>query len=207
MTLIPTGGITITAPPPTVADAYSQYIKNMAQDGLFLALLLTMGAIAQEKDKGTAAMMLVKPLPRGAFLGAKFLGLAAMFAAALALAGIASYYYTVLLFEAVDLLHWLVLNLLIFVYILVVVSLTLFCSTVTRSQASAVGISVGLLLVGWLAAGVLRLGRFLPGELLTWGGRLMLGEAETSWIALGISLGLIVLPLLAAWLIFKRQEL
>ncbi len=34
-------------------------------------------------------MMLVKPLPRGAFLGAKFLGLAAMFAIALAAAGIA----------------------------------------------------------------------------------------------------------------------
>src|SRR4030042_2745633 len=50
-------------PPPTVWDAVTQYVKNMTQFGIILALLLTMGAVAQEKDKGTAAMMLVKPLP------------------------------------------------------------------------------------------------------------------------------------------------
>jgi ABC-2 type transport system permease protein len=207
ITLIPTGGISIQIPPPTVGDAIGQYIKNMAQFGIILALLLTMGSISQEKDKGTAAMMLVKPLPRSAFLGAKFLGLATMFAITLALAGIACYYYTLLLFEAMDALHWLVLNALLLLYTLVFVALTLFCSTLTKSQAAAGGIALGLMVILGLVGAIPGLGKYLPGELITWGSRLMQGETSTSWTAFGISLGLIVIPLLAAWMIFERQEL
>jgi ABC-2 type transport system permease protein len=207
ITLIPTGGLSIQMPPPTVMDAIGQYIKNMAQFGIILALLLTMGAIAQEKDKGTAAMILVKPLPRGAFLGAKFLGLAAMFAVTLAAAGIACYYYTLLLFEAMNILHWLVLNLLLFIYALVFVALTLFCSTITKSQAAAGGVALGLMVILGLIGAIPGLGKYLPGELITWGTRLMQGNTTASWTALGISIGLIVVPLVAAWLIFNRQEL
>jgi ABC-2 type transport system permease protein len=207
MTLIPTGDISISMPPPTVMTAIGQYVKNMAQFGIILGLLLTMGSVAQEKDKGTAAMMLVKPLPRGAFLGAKFLGLAAMFAIALAAAGIASYYYTLLLFEAMNIVHWVVLNTLIFVYTMVVVAITLFCSTITKSQGAAGGIALGLLIIPGSIGSILGLGKYLPGELITWGTRLMLGEPSASWIALGISLGLIVVSILAAWLVFKNQEL
>ncbi len=207
MTLIPTGNISISMPPPTIADAIAQYTKNMGQFGILLGLLLSMGAVAQEKDKGTAAMMLVKPLPRGAFLGAKFLGLAAMFAVALTLAAAACYYYTLLLFESMNILHWLVLNLLLLVYIFVIVAITLLCSTVTKSQAAAVGIAIALLVIGWLLGGVLQLGSYLPGELITWGMRLMQGDATPSWIALGVSLGLIFVPMLAAGLVFTRQEL
>jgi ABC-2 type transport system permease protein len=207
ISLIPTGGISIQMPPPTVGDAIGQYIKNMAQDVIILALLLTMGSIAQEKDKGTAAMMLVKPLPRGAFLGAKFLSLAAMFAVTLALAGIACYYYTLLLFEAMDILHWLILNVLLFAYTLVFVAITLFCSTLTRSQVAAGGIALGLMVILGLIGAIPALGKYLPGELITWGTRLMFGDTTTSWTAFGVSVGLIAVSLLAAWLIFKRQEL
>jgi len=194
-------------PTPTVLDAISQYVKNMGQFGIILALLLTMGVIAQEKDKGTAAMMLVKPLPRGAFLGAKFLGLAVMFAISLAIAGIGCYYYTLLLFEAMDIVHWLVLNLLLFVYVLVPVAITLLCSTITKSLAASGGIALGVIAIGGLLGTITKLGKYLPGELITWGTRLMKGDTSTSWIAFGVSLVLIVVPLVAAWLIFNRQEL
>jgi ABC-2 type transport system permease protein len=207
MNLLPAGGVIIQMPTPTVADAIGQYTKNMGQFSVLIGLLLTMGAIAQEKDKGTAAMMLVKPLARGSFLAAKFLSLAAMFAICLLVAGLAAYYYTLILFQALNLLDWLVLNALLLVYVLVIVSITLMCSTITRSQGAALGIAFGILVIGWFAGGILRLGKYLPGELITWGGRLMLGDSTPSWIALGVSLGMLVLPLLVAWLIFKRQEL
>jgi ABC-2 type transport system permease protein len=193
--------------PATVSDAITQHIKNMSQFELILAVLISMGAIAQEKDKGTAAMMIVKPLPRGSFLGAKFLGLAAVFAIAIAICGIGSYYYTGLLFGFMDILPWLVLNVFLFVYVLVVVAITLFCSTITNSQAAAGGMAIGIIVIGFIIGVIRNLGRYLPGELNTWGVRLMHGATNSSWAALGISLGLIVLPLLAAWLIFKRQEL
>jgi ABC-2 type transport system permease protein len=208
ITLIPGGtDISRLIPPPTVWDAVAQYVKNMTQFGIILALLLTMGAIAQEKDKGTAAMILVKPMPRAAFLGAKFLAMAAMFAICLIAAGLACYYYTLLLFEAMDMLHWLALNTLLFLYVLVFVALTLFCSTLTKSQAAAGGVALGLMVILGLVGALPGLGKYLPGELITWGTRLMHGDTSTSWMAFGTSVGLIVISLLAAWLIFKKQEL
>lgn len=208
ITLIPGGeDILKIIPPPTVWDAVTQYLKNMTQFGIILGLLLTMGVVAQEKDKGTAAMVLVKPMPRGAFLGAKFLSLAGMFAICLIAAGVACYYYTLLLFEPLDILHWLALNAFLLLYILVYVALTLFCSTITKSPPAAGGIALGLLILLGLVGAIPGLGKYLPGELITWGSRIMHGDFSTSWTALGISLGLILASLLAAWLIFKKQEL
>src|SRR5713226_2620753 len=70
--LLPNGAqIASLIPPPTLLDAVAQYLKNMSQFAVILALLLTMGAVSQEKERGTAAMMLSKPLPRWAFLAAK----------------------------------------------------------------------------------------------------------------------------------------
>jgi ABC-2 type transport system permease protein len=194
-------------PPPTVWDAVGQYVKNMGQFSLILAVLVTMGSVAQEKEKGTAAMMLVKPLPRGSFIGAKFLGLAAMFAIAILIAGIGSYYYTMLLFESLNVVHWLVLNLFLFIYAMVIVSVTLFCSSITRSQGAAAGMAVGIIAAGMILGFIRNFGSYLPGELNTWGVRLLHGDNTASWAALGISMGLIAVFLLAAWLIFRRQEL
>jgi ABC-2 type transport system permease protein len=207
LTLIPTGGIAIQIPPPTVTDAFAQYVKNMGQFGILLALLLTMGSVAQEKDKGTAAMILVKPMPRAAFLGAKFLGLAALFAICILLAGLGAYYYTVLLFQPMDILSWLLLNVFLFVYIMVIVAVTLFSSTLMKSQISAGGLALGLIIVVSAFGSLLNLGKYLPGELITWGMRLMQGNLSPSWIALGVSLGLIVVALFAAGLVFQDQEL
>jgi ABC-2 type transport system permease protein len=179
----------------------------MTQFGIILALLLTMGVVAQEKDKGTAAMILVKPMPRGAFLGAKFLSLAVMFAICLIAAGLACYYYTLLLFEAMGIMHWLVLNALLFLYVMVYVAITLFCSTLVKSQAAAGGVALGMMVVLGLVGAIPGLGKYLPGELNAWGVRLMQGDTSASWTALWVSLGLIVVSLLAGWLIFRKQEL
>ncbi len=205
--VLPTGGITIQMPTPTVGDAISQYIKNMAQFGLILALLLTMGSIAQEKDKGTAAMMLVKPLSKGAFIGGKYLGLTAMFAISFVIAALGAYYYTLLLFGALDVLKWLALNGLLLLYTLVYVALTLFCSALTKSQVVAGGAAIVLFVILGAISSLGGLGRYLPGELITWGTRIMNGDSTASWPALGISLGLIIAALLGGWLVFRRQEL
>jgi ABC-2 type transport system permease protein len=194
-------------PTPTVRDAIAQYVKNMGQFSIVLALLLGMGSVVQEKEKGTAAMMLVKPLPRGSFLGAKYLGLASIFAISIVIAGIGSYYYTLLLFETMSAIDWLLLNIFLFLYVLVIIAISLFCSTVTKSQAAAGGMAAGIIASGLIIGAIRGLGKYLPGELITWGVRLMQGDTSPSWLALGISLGLILVPLFAAWLIFKNQEI
>jgi len=193
-------------PPATAMDAVIQYVKNMSQFAVLLALLLTMGAVAQEKDRGTAAMMLVKPLPRWSFLLAKFAALAVTFAVSLALAGLGAYYYTALLFGPQDFGRWAALDGLLLVFVLVYVALTLLCSVVARSQAAAGGLALGLLIVLSISGAIPQVGRYLPGELVTWGANLMLG-GEPAWPALAVSLGLIGAALFAAWRLFETQEL
>jgi ABC-2 type transport system permease protein len=62
-------------PEPTVADAVAQFTKNMGQFGVLIAILVTMGSVATEKERGTAAFLLTKPITRGAFVGAKVLAI------------------------------------------------------------------------------------------------------------------------------------
>jgi ABC-2 type transport system permease protein len=208
MRLVP-GGEQFTAmiPPPTVNDAIAQYIKNTSQFGIVMALLLSMGSIAQEKEHGTAALMLVKPLPRVSFLLGKFLALALVFAIALLVAGLGAYLYTAVLFQVLDLGAWLALNGLMWLEMLVFVALTLLFSTLFRSQAAAVGLGFGMILLFALLGSLPTLGELQPGQLVVWGASLFGPAPVSAWPALWVSLGLIALSLLAAWLVFRRQEL
>jgi ABC-2 type transport system permease protein len=202
-----TGGITIAMPPPTVMDATSQYVKNVSQFGILLALLLSMGAVAQEKEKGTAAMMLVKPLSRPTFILSKVAALGLAFLASLLIAGLGAYYYTVILFQPVDLGAWLAMNLLLWVYMLVYVAITVLFSTLTRSQAAAAGLSFGILLLLGLVGSLGKLGEYLPAQLINWSVSLMAGLPVTYWPALAVSLGLVLACVAVALISFRKQEL
>jgi ABC-2 type transport system permease protein len=206
--LLPNGDeIAKLVPTPTSAEAVEQYVKNISQFGILLALLMTMGAVAQEKDKGTAALMMVKPMPRGVFLTAKFVALGVTFTLSILIAGAACYYYTLLLFEALDISVWLALNGLMLLFVLVYVALTLFCSTLSKSQVVGGGLAFGLLIVLSAAGALPKVGEYLPGQLITWAGGLMNGGGGPSWPALWASVGLILTALIGAWAIFERQEL
>ena len=205
--LIPNGDqLAGLIPAPTALDAVAQYLKNMSQFAVILALLLTMGAVTQEKERGTAAMMLSKPLPRWAFLAAKFAALGLTFGASLVLAGAGAYYYTWLLFGPLDLAAWVAVNGLLLVFTLVYVAVTLLCSVLTRSQAAAGGIAFGVLVLLTILGALPQVGQYLPGELVNWAGRLVAGGAS-GWPALAVSLGLIVAALAAAAWRFEGQEL
>lgn len=200
-------GLAEMIPPPTLADAVVQYVKNMSQFGILLAVLMSMGAVAQEKERGTAAMVLTHPLSRLDFLLAKFAALGIVFVVSLALAALGCWYYTLLLFEPLTWGPFLALNGLMLVVFLVYLAVTLLCSTLARTQAAAAGLAFAALLLVAGVGSLPRIGDYFPGRLFEWGAGLALGHADPAWAALGVSLGLILTALLAAWLIFRRQEL
>lgn len=206
--LLPNGdALAALLPPVTAMDAVIQYLKNISQFGVLLAVLLTMGTVVQEKDKGIAALMLVKPLPRWAFLAAKFKALSLTFMLSLLLAGAACYYYTWLMFDALNLWGWLALNALLLLFILVHVATTLLCSVAGRSQAVAGGLAFGLMILLMLGGTVPVVGQYLPGQLIAWAGGMMAGDAASFWPAVGVSVGIMAISFLGAWRIFQRQEL
>ncbi len=200
-------GLADLIPDPTLTDAVAQYVKNMSQFGILLAILMSMGVVVQEKERGTAVMMLTHPVPRFTFLLAKFCSLALVFCLSLCLAGLGCWYYTLLLFEALPWGAFAALNGLMLVVFMVYAALTLLCSTLARTQGASAGLAfAGLLLVAGVGS-LPRLGQFFPGQLFNWGTSLTLGMNDPAWAALWISLGGIALCLAGAWLVFRRQEL
>ena len=201
------GDITSIIPVPTMIDAVIQFEKNTSQFGFLLAVLLGMGSVAQEKEKGTAAMMLVKPLPRSTFILAKFTALGLLFLVTVLLAGLGAFYYTTLLFEAPDLGAWMWFTLLLVLEILVYAALTILCSTLLRTPVAAGGAAVGLMLGMVIFGSLPGIGEYFPGELSNWGIRLVMGDTQTSWPAVILCAAIILCSLGAAMLSFRRQEL
>jgi ABC-2 type transport system permease protein len=195
-------------PEPSVESAFGQYIENITQFGFILAILFGMGAIAGEKDKGTAAMILSKPLPRWAFVISKFITQALLYLLAYALAGTAAYYYTSLLFEPVDAGLFLVVNVLLYLWLLVLVAVTLVGSAIGRSTGAAAGIAAILAILLLLAGSIPKYGVLTPGGLVSWARQLALGvEGAPNGGALAMALALIVVALINAVAAFEEQEL
>jgi ABC-2 type transport system permease protein len=196
-------------PDPTTADALAQYIENVTQFGLIMAVLLGMGSVAAEKAKGTAALILSKPLPRWSFLLSKFATQATIYVLGFLVGAVGAYYYTLVLFdEPLDLLPFLAGNGILLVWLLVFTAVTLCGSTLARST----GAGAGLALVGaaiLLLAGVLPLvGGFAPAGLVAWASQLGLsGEVPANGGALTTGVVLILLLLIGSLAAFEQQEL
>lgn len=193
-------------PPPTILDSFTQYIKNITQFGLIVVIVLTMGTMAQEVERGTAAMLLTKPVSRSAVILAKWLAGSIAILIAVALAALGFAFYTLVLFEPFSLVNFLVLNALIVVFLDFYLSLALLASSLARSQAIAAAIAFGGLILVLLLGAFPVIGDNLPGQLMAWAGTLFTTAPHPAWPALATCLAIIALFLGIAIFRFSRQE-
>ncbi len=195
-------------PEPTAADAVSQYIKNLTQFGFVLVILLGMGAVAGEKDKGTAAIILSKPLPRWAFLLSKFVAQGVVYFVALLLGTLGAYYYTLVLFEPLAFGPFLFGGILLWLWALVFTAVTLLGSTVGQSTGGAAGIALLGAVLLLILGSIPPVGQFFPSALVGWASQLGLADGVPfNGAALAANGVLIVLFLVTAVAIFERQEI
>jgi ABC-2 type transport system permease protein len=195
-------------PTPTVADAMTQYIKNITQFGFILAVLLGMNAVAGEKESGTAAMILSKPMPRWVFVLSKFCAQGLVYASAFLVAAIGAYYYSVLLFGSLDAATFAGINLLLLLWLLSFVSAALLGSVIGPSIAAAAGIGLCISVVILLAGNIPMYGSLLPGGLIAWATQLGANadQITANGGALAGSAALILLCLIWSVALFERQE-
>jgi ABC-2 type transport system permease protein len=202
--------IGVVIPPPTASDALDQIQKNVGQFGALAAILLTMGSVAVEKERGTAAFVLVKPVSRGAFLAAKIAALAIVLGVAILLAAGAGWIYTSILFEPQPIGGWIILGALLWLSTAAYVAVTFLGSTITRSSLAAAGIGFGGLIVLALLSAVPQIGRYLPAGVVTLGKMAALGQtaadADVFWPVVSVGV-LMVVAVALAWVSFRRQEL
>jgi len=195
-------------PTPTAVDALGQYIKNLTQFGFILAVLLGMGAVAGEKERGTAALILSKPLPRWAFVVPKFVAQSLVYLVAFGVAALGAAYYTSLLFEPLALGPFMFGNLLLWVWLLTYAAVTLLGSALAPSTGVAAGIGFGGAVVLLLAGSIPRYGALAPAGLVAWASQLGLAQpAPANGGALAASAVWIVVCVVVAVAVFETQEL
>lgn len=195
-------------PEPTTADSMTQYIKNITQFGFMIAILLGMGAVASEKERGQAALILSKPLPRWAFLLSKFMAQALIYAIAFLLAALGAYYYTLVLFEPFQFWPFLAGSGLLLLWLLTFTAVTLLASTLSRSSGAGAGVALLGAVVLLLAGSIPQIAPFAPGALVGWASQLGLATAvPAQGGALAANAVLIILLLVSSIAAFETQEL
>ncbi|PKO05797.1 MAG: hypothetical protein CVU41_10270 [Chloroflexi bacterium HGW-Chloroflexi-3] len=198
-------------PEPTIIDAMTQYLKNISQFGFLIAILVGMGSVASEKEKGITEMILHKPLPRWAFILSKFTAQTLVYVVAFFIAEILAYIYILVLFEPVSLGVFTILNFLLLMWLLCFTAITILGSTVSRSIAAAAGISLVGSVVLMLSAQIPNYGSISPQALMGWAGilgsELRFNLQTSNFTALGAAVVLIIMALVWAVGLFEQQEL
>jgi ABC-2 type transport system permease protein len=134
-----TPGVTFNIPEPTWKDAIDQLLKNISQIGMIVIIFIFAGSIADEKSKKTLEMVLSKPISRANFILAKFLASITAVKVVFLASMVIFYLYTISLLGSFSLVNFIWLSVFLLIYLILVLSLTLFFSTISASQIAAVG--------------------------------------------------------------------
>ncbi len=199
--------VIIQLPEPTVADVIAQFLKNLTQIGVIALILVAMGTVALERERGTAATVLSKPVSRLSFLLAKFTALTLVFAVSLALAAAVCYYYTVVIFGHLDAGLFLRVSLLAALYLWVWLAVTFLCSALFKNQIAAGSLAFGGYVGSSLLSIVPQVKDYLPGALIDGAGKLSLDAPADVGRAVTVSLAMVAICLIVAYHIFERHEL
>jgi ABC-2 type transport system permease protein len=202
-------GMTFQVPPPSLDGAAAQLMKNLSQFGIICALLLAMGSVAWEKDRGTAGMILTKPASRAAFLAAKLVAMALNLALAVTLGCGLGFVYVALLYpSAFPIGGYVVMSLMLWWILVVFAAITMLGSTLTRSAIAAAGIGLVALLVFGIVGALPVVGPYMPSSLGAPAQDILMGR-DPGFILGPVLFNLALVPALfgATWLAFRRQEL
>jgi ABC-2 type transport system permease protein len=203
------GGMSFLVPPPSLKGDLGQIVKNLSQFGVVCALLLAMGSVAWEKERGTAGMIMTKPASRGAFLAAKLTAISVNLGLAVVLGCGLAYLYTDLLYPTVFPFGGYVAMAAIMWWTLVVfAAITMLGSTLTRSAIAAAGLAFVAFLVLGILVTVPIIGPWSPLGLLGPASDVALGNDAGNFAGpLFFNIALVPALFVVTWLIFRRQEL
>ncbi len=205
--LVPAENVAIGIPEFTAVDAVQSYISSLGQLGLVAAILVAMGSVASERESGTAAMTLSKPVGCGSFIVAKLAALAVTFGVAIAVGAAGCYLYTVVLFGNPGGFDFFIATLLGALYLLFCLAVTVMYSGFVRTPIVAGGLSLVTLAVIAGTAGLPGMKHYSPGALLDWADNIASAGGPNSWWVLVVSVALIIITTVIGWQVFKRKEL
>ena len=193
-----------------VPDVVDFLVSNLIQFGGLAAILLAMGSVAGERERGTAALVLARPVARAAYLFSKLAAIAMTIGLGTGVAVLGAWLYTALLFELQPPLPWVQLALVVWLAVMVPASITFLGSTLSRSALGAAAVGLGAVVVLSLLSASPTPSPWLPTQLAAVARSTALEEFDPELFpaqTVAAASALIVGSFLVAWLRFRRQDL
>lgn len=147
-------GAVIDIPLPQSADVLAQTLQQFGTIGVLVLALVCMGAVSAERNSGAASLVLVKPIGLFTYIGSKWTAMLVLVWGSLAAGYLASWYYTGLLIGSVPFIKVLSSLLIYGLWLTIVMTMTIFFSTLLRSSAAAAFSAIGVTFVFTLLTGI-----------------------------------------------------
>ena len=192
---------------PVANDAIFQYNKNFSMLPI-LIIILGMGLVAEEKIRGTAEMILAKPVSRFSFLSSKFACLFLVVLTGVGVGGAVCLFYTSVLLGSVDLGSYLIMNFLLFFYLVPFISITLFLSVIIKSVAGVAVTGIGAYFFFMLAGVIPGVNKFTPQGIYSYTSNMIQQQASPDWLIPFVSsICMTLIFLVLSTIIFEKQEI
>jgi len=197
----------VQMPPPTAIEAFGQFASMMGQLGVVVAVMVAMGAVANELRHGTAVATLSKPISRAAFVTAKLLAMSFTFLLALSVAALLCFVYTTWLIGGASASAFLQFNLLQGLFLVFCLAITVSFSCLFKSSLAAGGLAIAVIISVTIMSGLPIIGDYLPGKLVAWGASILSGPAQSYWWAMGVTVALTVVAVYLGQYALKTKEI
>jgi ABC-2 type transport system permease protein len=130
-------GTVIEIPVPAAAEVLAQTLQQFGTLGVLVIALVCMGTVSGERLSGAASLILVKPISHLTYIASKWTALLLLAWGSLAVGYLAAWYYTGLLFGAVQAAFVLGSMLVYGLWLAFIVTMTVLFSSLLRSPAAA----------------------------------------------------------------------
>jgi ABC-2 type transport system permease protein len=185
-------GFDIVLTDPVVMDSYLQYIGNLYETILFVILFVGVGFFIKDKTKGLLPLVLSKPISKPKYLLSKYVSLSVLILGSLLIGYLVFSYYTYFIFKEVDMFGMLLTTLLFFVFILYLLSISMFTATHFKSYLASVSVTFGIyILTSMLTIFEVSIFKYLPGFLSSFSVDILMNQEVVGDVL--ISVGITIL--------------
>ncbi len=163
-----TEGITIIMPEMGPADAMASFFGDLAQLGAFILIVIAMGAVAAERERGISAWLLTRPVGRLPYFWSKFAAYSAGILLTVSAGTLLAALYTASLMGTPPPGPTAWGSFFTALYLELILAIALAASALLRGQVAAGGAAFGFMILLWLPQLFLdqtELGKYMPYRL------------------------------------------
>ncbi|WP_456276348.1 ABC transporter permease [Bacillus sp. AK128] len=203
-------GARIEIPTPTGPQVLMEVLANFGMIGVLILVLSGMGIVSGERQSGVAGMVMMKPVPYSSYILSKWAGFITITLFSLLIGYAASWYYTNLLIENVSFKPIFQSVAIYSLWLVFVVTLTLFFSTVMKGNGGVAFVTLFVVvIISTVTSLITKYMKWSPATMTEHAGILLqAGELPSTFLlAMVVTFGIIIGILFLSIQIFKQKEL